>query len=588
MINIKELINKIEEKYDNANPAKKYNIAACVLSSLPIIKSYEETRTTDHCNVLGLVLQQLIHVDLKLTKSILDKNEDKGKYLRMKNSFPSINMKILIQESELNKIAEEEEKKKKIKEQLRSKIQNWKLIKGENIIIPIDNMNYYPYREWDGVKEVSKETDSKRPISKIALWLYSVTKGKYAICYHEDGSYSLVACDVSNDLSFDVVAKGEKLYETFKKVAQKEKTKNMNTKSDPNIDANPKSTYKGRNILFYGAPGTGKSRNVSLIVKGNTEELSVEDKNIYKDFPSGKSYRVTFHPETDYSTFVGCYKPKMKGERIEYKFVPQAFMKAYISAWKKLLNNDKDKQVYLVIEELNRGNCAQIFGDIFQLLDRDKEGKSKYLITPDSDIIDWMKTKDKELEGFNYDAYKKELCNLYNSEDDAEIIDEGALALPNNLTIFATMNTSDQSLYPMDSAFKRRWEWKYVKVDYDNEEAKKKDIVFKEKGEPVKWIKTLKAINKFIKDKLKSTDKQMGEFFLNPDSDEIPYADFRDKVLFYLFNDAFKDDSTLAKDIWGNDGQYHQFVDLFEQDENIIYKWLDRLLEVRQNKDKKQ
>ena len=193
--------------------------------------------------------------------------------------------------------------------------------------------------------------------------------------------------------------------------------------------------------IFYGAPGTGKSHTVDTeYVKGN------------------KCFRITFHPDTDYASFVGCYKPKMggaSGEDITYSFVPQVFLNAYIYAW-----NHPDEPTYLVIEELNRGNCAQIFGDIFQLLDRQKTvhpGYSKYTINADSDIATYLSGK---LE--NKERYEKAICEIYGLKE----FDFSILALPSNLNILATMNTSDQSLFPIDSAFKRRWEMGYVAVNY--------------------------------------------------------------------------------------------------------------------------
>ena len=180
--------------------------------------------------------------------------------------------------------------------------------------------------------------------------------------------------------------------------------------------------------IFYGAPGTGKSHTV--------------DKDYVKD---NKCFRITFHPDTDYASFVGCYKPKMggaSGEDITYSFVPQVFLNAYIYAW-----NHPDEPTYLVIEELNRGNCAQIFGDIFQLLDRQKTGHpgySKYTINADSDIATYLsgELEDKE-------HYEKAICEIYGLKE----FDFSILALPSNLNILATMNTSDQSLFPIDSAF---------------------------------------------------------------------------------------------------------------------------------------
>ena len=196
-------------------------------------------------------------------------------------------------------------------------------------------------------------------------------------------------------------------------------------------------------------------------------------------------FRTTFHPDYDYAQFVGAYKPKKEGNSITYSFVPQVFAKAYAAAWKLYLQRDsrlrgndnengendsgKDIQVYLVIEEINRGNCAQIFGDISQLLDRNGNGFSDYSIDIDSDFADWLKKDSKDgLQTFwnNYTGFSY--------EKDGKVIhpvSETKIALPPNLNILATMNTSDQSLFPMDSAFKRRFDWEYVPINYDHSEA---------------------------------------------------------------------------------------------------------------------
>ncbi|MCG8237728.1 AAA family ATPase [Tenacibaculum finnmarkense] len=250
--------------------------------------------------------------------------------------------------------------------------------------------------------------------------------------------------------------------------------------------------------IYYGAPGTGKSHKVKEIVFGKDE----------------RTERVTFHPEYDYSSFVGSYKPTMDGDIIKYEFVPQAFTNIYVKAWNNLEND-----YYLVIEEINRGNCAEIFGDIFQLLDRTND----YKITPSKELKEHLIT---ELEG--------------NSNIDAE-----KLLLPPNLNILATMNTSDQSLFPMDSAFKRRWDWEYIPINYDDDEANtsSKFNVKISKTESFSWLKFIKAINLMIKenDNL-GMDKCLGNYFIKPESNIIDLDTFINKAIFYLWNDVFKDE----------------------------------------------
>lgn len=290
--------------------------------------------------------------------------------------------------------------------------------------------------------------------------------------------------------------------------------------------------------IFYGAPGTGKSHTV--------------DNDYVKD---NKCFRITFHPDTDYASFVGCYKPKMggaTGEDITYSFVPQVFLNAYLYAW-----NHPGEPTYLVIEELNRGNCAQIFGDIFQLLDRQKighPGYSKYTINADSDISTYLSG---ELE--NKERYENVIREIYGIKE----FDFSILALPSNLNILATMNTSDQSLFPIDSAFKRRWEMEYVGVNYTD--AEQFTVVIDETHK-YSWSEILKGLNGYIKQEKHSTNKILGNRFVQSDENNVISAvAFRDKVLFFLFNDVFKEEDEFRTDFFGGNDELY-FEDLCEGD----------------------
>lgn len=259
--------------------------------------------------------------------------------------------------------------------------------------------------------------------------------------------------------------------------------------------------------IYYGTPGSGKSHKVKGIVE-----------KIDEDFV----FRTTFHPDSDYASFVGCYKPVMKNDVIKYQFTPQTFTKAYVAAW----NNPK-QQIYLIIEEINRGNCAQIFGDLFQLLDREN-GVSEYPIDADNDLKDYL---EQEL-GAGHEGIKN-----------------GKLKLPSNLNILATMNTSDQSLFPMDSAFKRRWAWECVPVDYTNSDSGK--FTIKIGDSEYKWHDFLLKANNKIKDLTFSEDKQMGNFFISSNVDK---RQFIDKVMFYLWND-------ICKDEYGSGSFFRRYID---------------------------
>lgn len=386
----------------------------------------------------------------------------------------------------------------------------------------------------------------------------------------------------------------------------------LNEASD-NILSNSASSAKtiyakeSKQTIFFGSPGTGKSWTVQH--------------NVLKDVKDDYIFRTTFHPDTDYSTFVGCYKPiskysswgdpsiseaklldvfmrtedetlykgsikarywyealihaedlrrlgidaqtlsqklKDKGfastaytneltsgifkiydwlkensligsNTISYNFEPQVFILAYIKAWQ-----NPTEPVYLVIEEINRGNCAQIFGDLFQLLDR-KKGVSEYPVKAETALAEYLFSV---LEG-----------------DAAEGIRDGKLSLPANLNIIATMNTSDQSLFPMDSAFKRRWDWKYIPTTPPADKSRTMEISFKDKtttkyGTTIDagdyeydWTEFLEKINEKIQNATHSDDKQLGFWFVKTEegAEEITISSFVSKVVFYLWNDVFKD-----------------------------------------------
>lgn len=273
------------------------------------------------------------------------------------------------------------------------------------------------------------------------------------------------------------------------------------------IPTEPYRSSKRRQVIYFGAPGTGKSFEVNKIVKAEAPKRNI---------------RTTFHPDTDYSSFVGCYKPTMRDGQIEYAFTAQAFINAYIGAW-----SDISKPFYLVIEEINRGNCAQIFGDIFQLLDRNADGESNYGIKPDSDLQNYIENK---------------LGLISNIPE--EIRSGEQMRLPSNLFIYATMNTSDQSLFPIDSAFKRRWDMRYTAI-----KPGEKDHVLVVGGHRYNWTSFIRKVNEKIFDLTKSEDKQLGYWFISPDSNnEIDWELFVSKAIFYVWNDVVKDYATMEKE----------------------------------------
>ena len=348
--------------------------------------------------------------------------------------------------------------------------------------------------------------------------------------------------------------------------------------------------------IYYGAPGTGKSKAI-------------------KDLTFGEDViRTTFHPDSDYASFVGTYKPiteevdfrdcygkkviddetkeVVKEERIAYKFIPQAFLEAYVKAWKKLSSkngekidksenrihpalldtpeiftkNKASKKQYLIIEEINRGNCAQIFGDLFQLLDRNEYGFSDYPIIADKDMQKYLK---KEFEGWEI-TNKDKINQLYGEANMASLIMKGErLVLPSNLYIWATMNTSDQSLFPIDSAFKRRWDWKYVPIreGHDKETNAPLNWYINTGDKQYDWWSFISKVNKLIGSLTNSEDKKLGYFFCKAKDGEIDADLFVSKVIFYLWNDVFKDYGFDDKDFQDEEGKILSF-DRFYEDKN--------------------
>lgn len=288
-----------------------------------------------------------------------------------------------------------------------------------------------------------------------------------------------------------------------------------------------------RNKILFGPPGTGKSYNI----KSKMNLINVKDKNII---------RTTFHPEYSYYEFVGQYKPVVAYEKIVgeiryannsqttnekafvyYDFVAGPFIKAIVNALKlKEVSNDKmAENTLLIVEEINRGNSSAIFGDVFQLLDRINDvnspnyGESEYSIDISIEIEEYIK---KEL-GWGEEHWKQRFNRGF--------------IIPSNLYIYATMNTSDQSLYPIDSAFKRRWDMEYMYINY--EEEKLTDLYLPEPYKKIKWLKFIRKINEKIVEYTEVDDKQLGQWFVG---NSLSQSEFLGKVISYLWFDIFRYD----------------------------------------------
>ena len=248
-----------------------------------------------------------------------------------------------------------------------------------------------------------------------------------------------------------------------------------------------------RNIIYFGAPGTGKSYNLN------------QDKDILlKDYPENYE-RVTFHPDYSYANFVGTYKPVPENKSITYKYVPGPFMRVL----KNAIENPNEPYL-LIIEEINRANVAAVFGDVFQLLDRNSENESEY--------------------------------DIETSQDMRRYINEDKIKLPSNLFIWATMNSADQGVFPMDTAFKRRWDFKYFSINSGEDLIKNTKTTIN--GIEINWNTLRKEINHELLSYKINEDKLMGPFFafnefMNEKIDEEIFKDiFKNKIIMYLFEDA--------------------------------------------------
>lgn len=263
----------------------------------------------------------------------------------------------------------------------------------------------------------------------------------------------------------------------------------------------------GNNIVYYGVPGTGKSYEINKMLK------DVEEAN---------KFRVTFHPEYSYNDFVGQLLPVTDEEdKITYKFVEGPFTQALKKAY-----STPESMIYLIIEEMSRGNCAAIFGDLFQLLDRADSTDEET-----GDLKDWSSYP------VNNDLIASKIPEIKDNK----------IRIPSNFTILGTINTSDQNVFVIDTAFKRRFEWKYISVNpvkkEDSEEYKNNIEITLNDGESnfsTNWIYLYQTINKYIASKGKmglGEDKQIGQFFIKfTDSDYK--GKIRDKLLQYLWFDV--------------------------------------------------
>jgi len=372
------------------------------------------------------------------------------------------------------------------------------------------------YNWWYGSKTIDRGDFYVSPV----LGLLNVVNASQSyiadICYY----YSL------NDGLFIASKKQVETTHVFTSNISNTESSVSESTSEYRHNSNVPRLTNGINLIVYGAPGTGKSK--------------------YLEDNFGQENRVVFHQEYTYYDFVGSYKPVplykkgielktssgepfTKGEPfIDYQYVPGPFLNVFINAW---LN--PGKMHTLIIEEINRANAASVFGEIFQLLDRNPDGSGEYVITP-----------------------SKELHNYLSDFEHMQPYIEHGLSMPSNMNIVATMNSADQGVTQLDAAFKRRWEFMYLKIAVSG--AVHEEFPLQYSGVSVFWGDFVNAINNKLKELRVEEDRMVGPYFIRPD--EVGKSAATYKILLYLWDDVLRH---RRKDFFSND--IRAFSDLVEK-----------------------
>ncbi len=310
--------------------------------------------------------------------------------------------------------------------------------------------------------------------------------------------------------------------------------------------------------ILFGSPGTGKSYQIQTIA---TEKLGIELDETAKTLTN--TVKTVFHPEYTYADFMGKLLPQSQGANIIYKFYPGHFLQILGQAYQGLIDG-KDDHYLLVIDELNRGNASAIFGTVFQLLDRKSDYWSSYEVDlSDLELMGLFKEMkyepsftEKEIT-IQYKPFQQFFDDQERSVRDsnpdgarlAGLLKRSKISIPPNLSILATINTSDESIYYLDSAFKRRWDWEHIEAP--NGSAKPPDLIKSvklvlENGSTLSWSDCIEGINLFIRSNAQAIrrieDKQIGWWFIKPEDDKVTLQLVKDKLMFYLWDSVFAKD----------------------------------------------
>ncbi|MEG4107178.1 restriction endonuclease [Microcoleus sp. S13_C5] len=339
--------------------------------------------------------------------------------------------------------------------------------------------------------------------------------------------------------------------------------------------------------ILFGSPGTGKSYQIREIARDKLG-IPLDD--------TTHTVKTVFHPEYTYADFMGKLLPLTQGNSVIYKFYPGHFIRILGMAYQGLIDGSKDHYL-LVIDELNRGNAAAIFGTVFQLLDRESDGWSSYEVDiSEMELVGLLEAMNQEpsidtngviyvKDGTGKKPYKdffenKEIEVLLWSDDHkvCSLLQQRRINIPPNLSILATINTSDESIYYLDSAFKRRWDWEYVQAPVRDTSVPEKlrDVKLIIEGEEKgAWSQYIVGINVLIKSNhqviRRIEDKQIGWWFIKPEDNQVDLEQVKDKLMFYLWDSVFARDKRPIEEFLSNSDNavkltaYSDFLDLMPE-----------------------
>lgn len=436
-----------------------------------------------------------------------------------------------------------------------AEISFYKTGKGPDSIIYTTSGVYERVSESDQPVELTEKTEAVGPTRILKSTIANELNP-----YLQETRAGIIRADSVTAEDLAEYAKRAKLTLDLSMVEIK-KTDNGAAAYEGEIYDNQQTVGQPHNLIFFGAPGTGKSH--------------ILDEESKEHFAKDKIERVTFHPDYTYAQFVGSLKPHSGvnddgKHEVYYAYTPGPFIDTYVKAM-----NDPGNDYLLIIEELNRANPAAVFGDVFQLLDRDDMGKSDYPIKTSEELCEYLQANLRNIPPTEEGRAADNLGEIVNRER-VEIASR--MTIPPNMYLWATMNSSDQGVFPMDTAFKRRWSFRYMDIDNNEDAISELVINLGNTGRKAKWNDFRKRINEILLSTRVSEDKLLGPFFIDPGliEDEKAFNDaFKSKVLLYLIEDAAK--TKKANVFQMENPTYSAVAKAFDTDGENIFRGMESL-----------